>query len=154
MNSEFIDETSFRPDVLSLEYVKEHGVLYSDDVFYLDDFKSCVLYDKDPKLGGKPFTGLLYELDDNGILRYYKYYTEGFDDGEYVEFYDSGAIASYCIMKYGAFVDKLYEWHRNGKLKYFKEIDKNRKQIITIRFDDAGNIVFLMEKGEIKIDKE
>ncbi len=56
-----MNELNFRPDVLSLEYVKEHGVLYSDDVFYFDDFKSCVLFDKDPKLGGKPFTGLLYE---------------------------------------------------------------------------------------------
>lgn len=149
-----MNELNFCPDVLSLEYVKEHGVLYLDDVFYFDDFKSCVLFDKDPKLGGKPFTGLLYELYNNGMPRYYQYYIEGFEDGEYVEFYDSGAIASYCIKKYGAFVDKVYEWHRNGKLKYFKEIDKNRRQIRTISFDDAGNIIFLMEKGEIKIDKE
>ena len=148
-----MNELSFRPDVLSLEYIKEHGVLYSEDVFYCDDYGSGALFDKDPKLGGKPFTGLLYELDNNGDLRYYKYYTEGFDDGEYVEFYDSGAIASYCIMKNAAFVGKLYEWHRNGKLKCFKEIDENRKQIRTIRFDDAGNIIFLMEKGKIKINK-
>ena len=65
-----MNELDFRPDVLSLEYVKEHGALYSDDVFYLDDFETGVLFDKDPKLDGKPFTGLLYELDDNGILRY------------------------------------------------------------------------------------
>ena len=86
--------------------------------------------------------------------RYYQYYIEGFEDGEYVSFYDSGAIASYCIKKYGAFVDKVYEWHRNGKLKCFEEVDKDRRHLRTIRFDDAGNIVFLMEKGEIKIDKE
>ncbi|MCR4766847.1 MAG: hypothetical protein K5875_02700 [Saccharofermentans sp.] len=148
-----MNELSFRPDVLPLKYIKEHGVLYSEDIFYCDDYESGALFDKDPKFGGKPFTGLLYELDSNGNLRYYKYYTEGFDDGEYVAFYDSGAIASYCVMKNAAFVGKLYKWHRNGKIKSFKEIDENRKHIRTVRFDDAGNIIFLMEKGKIIIDK-
>ncbi len=75
---------NFKPDVLSLEYVKEHGTLYDEYIFYSKDEECEPLYDKSPALGGKPFTGLLYELDMKGNPRYYKYYKEGFGDGEYV----------------------------------------------------------------------
>lgn len=146
-------ELDFKPNILSPEYIKEHGVLYDEDVFYSEDYEWEALYDKAPELGGKPFTGLLYELDMNGIIRYYQYYKDGFGDGEYVEFYDNGAVASYCIMKEFAFVDKLYQWHKNGVLKSFNEIDKKRRYIKTIHFDEDGNMIFLMEKGKVKIDK-
>lgn len=122
--------------------------------FYSEDYECEALCDKAPELGGKPFTGLLYELDMNGVLRYYQYYKDGFGDGEYVTFYDSGAVASYCIMKGFAFVGKIYEWHRNGKLKSFKEVDENRRHIKTVKLDNAGNIIFLMEKGKIKVNKK
>lgn len=144
---------NFKPDVLSLEYVKEHGTLYDEYIFYSEDEECEPLYDKSPALGGKPFTGLLYELDMKGNPRYYKYYKEGFGDGEYVSFYNTGAIASYCIMKGSAFVGKLYEWHRNGKLKSFKEVDDKRRHIKTVKLDNDGNIIFLMEKGKVKVDK-
>lgn len=148
-----MNELDFRPDVLSPEYVKENGTLYDENVFYSIDEGYYELYDKNPELGGKPFTGLLYELDMNGILRYYKYYREGYGDGEYVTFYDNGAVASYCIMKGVAFDRKLYKWHRNGKLKLFKELDENRRHIKTVKLDNDGNIIFLMEKGKVKIGK-
>ena len=63
-------DLDFKPDVLSVEYVKEHGVLYNEYIFYSENEECDQLYDKDPSLGGKPFTGLLYELDCNGVLRY------------------------------------------------------------------------------------
>lgn len=113
--------------------------------FYCEDYEWEVLCDRAPERGGKPFTGLLYELDMNGNLRYYK---EGFGDGEYVSFYNTGAI-----MKGSAFVGKLYEWHRNGKLKSFKEVDDKRRHIKTVKLDNDGNIIFLMEKGKVKVDK-
>ena len=148
-----MNELDFHPNVLSLEYVKEHGILYAEDVFYCEDYEWEELCDRAPERGGKPFTGLLYELDMKGNLRYYKYYKEGFGDGEYVSFYNTGAIASYCIMKGAAFVGKLYEWHRNGKLKSFKEVDDKRRHIKTVKLDNDGNIIFLMEKGKVKVDK-
>lgn len=50
---------NFKPDILSLEYVKEHGTLYHEYTFSEDE--ECEpLYDKSPALGGMPFTGLLY----------------------------------------------------------------------------------------------
>ena len=98
----------FHPNLLSPEHVKEHGTLYDEYIFYSEDEECGPLYDKLPALGGKPFTGLLYELDIEGNLRYYQYYKDGFGDGEYITFYDNGAVASYCIMKGFSFVGKLY----------------------------------------------
>ncbi len=143
----------FKPEVLSKEYVKEHGTLYDEYIFYSENEECEPLYDKSPELGGKPFTGLLYELNMEGNLRYYLYYKDGFSDGEYVSFYDNGAVASYCIMKGFAFSGKLYKWHRNGKLKSFREVDEKRRHIKTVKLDNDGNIIFLAEKGKVKIDK-
>ena len=61
----------FHPNLLSPEHVKEHGTLYDEYIFYSEDEECGPLYDKLPALGGKPFTGLLYELDIEGNLRYY-----------------------------------------------------------------------------------
>ncbi len=143
----------FKPDVLSSEYVKEHGTLYDDYVFYSENEECEALFDKKPELGGKPFTGLLYELDMDGILRWYQYYKDGFGDGEYVTFYDNGAVASYRKMEGFGFYDKAYEWHRNGRLKRFDEKDDNRRHIRIIRFDENGNITLWIENGITKIDK-
>ena len=143
----------FKPDVLSSEYVKEHGTLYDDYVFYSENEECEALFDKKPELGGKPFTGLLYELDMDGILRWYQYYKDGFGDGEYVAFYDNGAVATYCIMKGFSFFGKLHKWHRDGRLKSFHEKDDNHRYIRTIEFDENGNITYWQENGIIKIDK-
>lgn len=142
---------NFKPDVLSLEYVKEHGTLYDEYIFYSEDEECEPSYDKSPALGGKPFTGLLYELDIEGNLRYYQYYKDGFGDGEYVTFYDNGAVASHCIMKDFSFVGKLYKWYRNGRLKCFYEKGKNRRYIRTIKFDENGNVTLLVENGVTKV---
>lgn len=143
----------FKPDVLSLEYVKEHGTLYDGCVFYSDNPEWEALFDKKPELGGKPFTGLLYELYLNGNLRWYQYYKDGFGDGEYVVFYDNGAVASYCIMKGFSFFGKLHKWYIDGRLESFHEKDDNDKYIRTIRFDENGNITYWLENGIKKIDK-
>ena len=142
---------NFKPDVLSLEYVKEHGTLYDEYIFYSEDEECEPLYDKSPALGGKPFTGLLYELDIEGNLRYYQYYKDGFGDGEYVTFYDNGAVASHCIMEGFSFVGKLHKWYRNGRLKCFYEKGKNRRYIRTIKFDENGNVTLLVENGVTKV---
>lgn len=143
----------FHPNLLSPEHMKEHGALYDEYIFYSEDEECGPLYDKSPALRGKPFTGLLYELDIEGNLRYYQYYKDGFADGEYVTFYDNGAVASHCIMKGFSFVGKLYKWYRNGRLKCFYEKGQNRGYIRTIKFDENGNITLLVENGKTKIEK-
>lgn len=139
----------FKPEVLSKEYVEEHGVPFDDD-FYQDDWQLEELYDKDPELGGKPFTGLLYKVC-NDVLVYYQFYKDGFGDGEAVRFYDTGELKSYYIKRQGTFKSKLYEWFQNGKLGYYCETDKNRRTVNAIRCDEEENIVLLIENGKVKI---
>jgi antitoxin component YwqK of YwqJK toxin-antitoxin module len=136
----------FKPEVLSKEYVKEHGVPYDDDVFYQDDYHIGALYDGLPELGGKPFTGLLYELYNDKLI-YYQFFTDGYGNGEFVRFYETGNVASYSIMKKDSFLSISYCWYKNGKLKSFSEVDKKRNYINSIKYDEDGNITLLIRNG-------
>ena len=149
------NELKLNPRLLSPEYVKRHGVRYDESIMYSEDYETTPLYDKDPSSGGKLFTGLLYDLyHDSDVISWYKYYTDGYGDGEYVCFYDNGSVSSYCIMEGYGFVGKLYEWHQNGRLKSYDEKDDNDRYIKAIHWDENGNITFLLENGECIIDKE
>lgn len=136
----------FKPDVLSKEYVKEHGVPYDDDVFYQDDYHIGALYDRLPELGGTPFTGLLYELYNDKLI-YYQFFTDGYGDGEFVRFYETGNVASYCIMKKDSFLSTSYCWYKNGKLKSFSEVDEKRNYINSIKYDEDGSVTLLIKNG-------
>ena len=149
------DELKFTPQLLSLEYVKKHGVRYDENIMYCWDDETTPLYDKDPELGGKLFTGLLYDcFYDSDMISWYEYYTDGYGDGEYVCFYDNGAVSSYCIMDGYGFVGKLYKWHKNGRLKAYDEKDDHNRYIKTIHWDEDGNITYLSENGSCIINKE
>lgn len=136
----------FKPKVLSKEYVKEHGVPYDDDVFYQDDYHIGALYDRLPELGGTPFTGLLYELYNDKLI-YYQFFTDGYGDGEFVRFYETGNVASYCIMKKDSFLSTSYCWYKNGKLKSFSEVDEKRNYINSIKYDEDGSVTLLIKNG-------
>lgn len=154
MQMEKMNEIDFKPLVLAPEKIKAYGVRYDESIFYCWDDETTPLYDKDPSLGGKLFTGLLYDyFCDSDDISWYEYYTEGYGDGEYVTFYPNGKIASYCIMKGYAFIGKLYKWHENGKLKAFSEKDENNKYIKSIEWNENGDIVYLLEDGVVKINK-
>ncbi|MBE6867353.1 MAG: hypothetical protein E7494_01175 [Ruminococcus albus] len=148
------DEIKFTPQLLSPEYVKQHGVRYDESIMYCEDYETTPLYDKDPASGGKLFTGLLYDFYyDSDMISWYEYYTDGYGDGEYVCFYDNGAVSSYCIMEGYGFVGKLYKWHKNGRLKSYDEKDDNDRYIKTVRLDEDGNITYLLENGHCIINK-
>lgn len=66
--------------------------------------------------GGRPFTGLTYELFDNGRISYYCYYVNGFPEGDFVKFYADGTICSISKMKRGQSAEKT-EWYQDGKIK-------------------------------------
>ena len=139
----FDDELKFTPQLLSPEYVKQHGVRYDENIMYCWDDETTPLYDKDPASGGKLFTGLLYDFYyDSDMISWYKYYTDGYGDREYVCFYDNGAVSSYCIM------------HKNGRLKEYVEKDDRDRNIKRIRWDKDGNITYLVENGSCLINRE
>ena len=66
--------------------------------------------------GGKPFTGITYELYDNGRIVYYCYYVNGFPEGDFVRFYRDGTIRSISKMKRGRCTETT-EWYQDGQVK-------------------------------------
>ena len=61
-------------DLLSYDAAMEH---------VLDDFEAC---------GGKPFSGLTYELTRTRRIAWYGWYKDGVPDGERVDFRPDGSI--------------------------------------------------------------
>lgn len=144
----------FKPNILSGEYIIEQGVCYNDD-FFQDDWQIGPLYDKSPEFGGKPFTGLLYKFY-NDTLIYYQFFKDGFAEGEHVRFYKTGELESYCFWKTDSsgkitYASRTYTWFKNGKLKSFREVDEKKKCVNGIRYDERGDIVFLVEDGIAKV---
>lgn len=68
--------------------------------------------------GGKPFTGLAYELYENGNLAYYCYYKNGFKEGNYVKFHHNGKVKSIDYMIKGQTRGIRKIWYESEELKY------------------------------------
>lgn len=100
--------------VLDKEYVLAHGVDFEE---LSGEYCSDRILDKPEDEGGKPFTGLAYELYNNNELAYYCFYKDGFDHGDFVEFYENGNIESVQYMEYGRISGKEETWFESGKLK-------------------------------------
>ena len=107
-------------NILTKEYVIKNGVDYEE---LFNEYCSDRILDKSEEEGGKPFTGLVYELYNNEQLQYYCFYKDGFEHGEYVEFYENGNIQSVQYMKYGSIVGKEEVWFNNGKPKSIGEYE-------------------------------
>lgn len=132
--------TEKMPEFLSFDYVKANGVLYDEYVMPEYEEPFTRLYDKPIESGGKPFTGLLYELYENGNVRYYSMYEDGYQKGEYVSFYYEGTPWSYTIMYNGAFTGIAYHWYPDGKLKKRLERFGNSRHYKVVEYDENGNI--------------
>ena len=107
-------------DILTKEYVLNNGVDFEE---LWNEYCSDRILDKPEDEGGKPFTGLVYELYNSGILAHYCFYKEGFSHGEYVKFYKSGNIKSRQYMKYGVITGEEEIWFENGMLKSVAEYE-------------------------------
>lgn len=125
-------------DVLSKEYVLEHGMDF-DEKLWFTSYSDEVL-DNPEAEGGKPFTGLAYELYNNGTIAYYCYYKNGFKEGPYIKFYSNGKVKSTDCMKKGQTRGIRKIWYENGELKYEGEF----KFGICLKYtewDKQGNII-------------
>lgn len=107
-------------NILTKEYVMKNGVDYEE---LCNEYCSDRILDKSEEEGGKPVTGLVYEIYNNGQLSYYCFYKDGFEHGKYVEFYENGNIQSVQYMKYGSIVGKEETWFKNGILKSVGEYE-------------------------------
>lgn len=131
--------------ILPNEYVLEHGVSeYSlASEFYYDEngmYHYDRAFDKPMDEGGKPYTGIAYR-DDGGARVHYLEYKDGYDDGEEVLFYDSGALKSY----WSDDEDYGYEWYENGILKketYLLFTRRDTDERMTREYDESGKLMF------------
>lgn len=100
--------------ILDKEYVLTHGVNFEE---LAGGYCSDRILDKEEEDGGKPFTGLTYELYRNNKLAYYSFYKDGFPNGDFIQFYENGNIKKVQYMKYGRVAGIEETWFESGRLK-------------------------------------
>lgn len=125
-------------DVLSKEYVFEHGIDF-DEGLWFTSYSDEVL-DNPEEEGGKPFTGLAYELHDNGNIAYYCYYQNGFKKGYYIKFHYNGKVKSTDNMIKGQTRGIRKIWYESEELKFEGEF-KFGVCLKYIEWDKQGNII-------------
>lgn len=92
-------------------YADGHGFDYSGaDAAFL-------YYGGDEPGGGKPFTGLYYELYPNGTLELYSQYQDGLPAGDCFEFYENGEIKAYSYISRDRLHRYSYSFDEKGNLK-------------------------------------
>jgi len=113
-------------------YIKEHGVSYYSlaDEYYYDEngfYHYERMFDKPMEEGGKPFTGVAFEVyEDSDQIGFYTELKDGYDFGDYVGFYENGALRFYTRMDEKEHY--TYEWYENGILKKMVEFYRKRGQ--------------------------
>lgn len=137
--------------ILSWDDVIENGKEWDDDIEWDScGYRVCDISDEEEI----PITGLLYELFQDGSLKWYRYYEDGLGAGPAVtffpsgelsqygcyEWYESGQIKSYYIYQNNAGVEESYEWYENGVIKNYTCRDKRGFAVKYIEYDEAGNI--------------
>lgn len=124
-------------NILTKEYVLDNGVNLEE---LWNEYCSDRILDKPEDEGGKPFTGLVYELYSNNEIDYYCFYKDGFEHGDYVEFYENRNIKSIQYMEYGTIVGKEETWFESGSLKSVAEY----KYGVCLRlkeWNEEGNLI-------------
>ncbi len=71
----------------SMERIKSIGVDFNC-LWY--SYDGSFILDNPEDEGGKPFSGVAYELYQNGNLAYYRFYQNGLSHGVYRSFYENG----------------------------------------------------------------
>lgn len=117
-------------EIISLNGVEGSEDAYEDDHGFIYEGKhaSVLYYGGDAFNGGRPFTGLYYELYDTGELELYSYYNNGVPVKNMFTFYKKGTVKSY---------------------HYFSE---DRMNDYFYKFDEAGNLIQadIWENGNLK----
>ena len=102
-------------DHLSRDYVIEHGKEFGEDLWW-DPCDGWFIYDDKEEVN---YTGLSYEVYENGRLMYYNNIKDGLEEGIQIEFYPSGELESYSICHKRKNIEIFYEWYENGKIRMY-----------------------------------
>ncbi|MBT2572949.1 toxin-antitoxin system YwqK family antitoxin [Bacillus sp. ISL-51] len=128
----------------SMRDIKENGVDFEDLWF---SSESDEILDNPEDEGGKPFSGLAYELYPNGNIIYFTEYKDGLAHGLTREFFENGNKKNEKNYRYGQLKGINVTWFEDGS----KKSEQHYEHSILIsekQWDKEGNVI-----QEYKIDK-
>lgn len=139
-------------DILSSSVVKKEGILFDDERFSFESYwengfnhYERLFYTNEN--GEKaPFTGLLYELYPNGLVSGYSFYKDGYEEGQNVDFYDTGVVSKYICFRRATVKALIIKWFRNGTISEVMELTDHGRHKKFIEYDKNGNII---RQGEV-----
>lgn len=106
------------------EIISQGGIEGSEEAYDREDgFEysghncSLLYYGGDEFNGGKPFTGLYYELYENGKLESYCMYQNGMLKGNGYSFYESGKMKAYRFFSEDGLNNFCYHFDENENLE-------------------------------------
>lgn len=126
-------------DILNKEYVVKNGVEFERSLGYGGPYDlGIVEYDEANQ--EKLFTGLAYDLHENGNVESYFFVDNGVGQGANISFYLNGNIKRVGNMDKSASEGEQLEYYENGQLKSVTNCIAGRAMTFT-KYDENGNIV-------------
>ncbi|WP_029707793.1 toxin-antitoxin system YwqK family antitoxin [Bacillus safensis] len=125
-------------DILSKKVVLESGTEFEKSLEYGGPYELAIV---EYTSGGEEqlFTGLAYDMYENGHLESYFYVEKGIKQGKYVEFYPNGFVKKIGYMRKNAVDGYQVEFFENGNKKYECECIAGR-EMTYIKYDTEGNV--------------
>ncbi|MGE6625925.1 toxin-antitoxin system YwqK family antitoxin [Bacillus pumilus] len=125
-------------DILTKKLVVESGVEFEKSLEYGGPYELAIV---EYTQGGKEklFTGLAYDMYENGHLENYFYVEKGIKQGKYVEFYPNGSVKKIGYMRKNTTEGYQVEFFENGNKKYECECIAGR-EMTYIKYDKEGNV--------------
>ena len=126
-------------NILTKEYIVQNGVEFENHLGYggPNDL-GIVEYTDDNK--EKLFTGIAYDIYENGNIESYFYVENGVKQGKYVEFFLNGNIKLIGNMDKSSADGYQVEFYENGAKKYESEYIAGREMTFK-KYDIDGNIM-------------
>ena len=126
-------------DILTKEFIIKNGTEFEEYLEYGGPYDlGIVEYTEDGK--EKLFTGLAYDIYENGNIESYFYVDNGVKQGKYVEFFPNGNIKRIGNMNKSSAEGYQVEFFENGTKKYESECIAGREMIFK-KYDEQGNII-------------
>lgn len=126
-------------EILSKEYIIKNGVEFEEYLGYGGPYElGIVEYSEEGE--EKLYTGLAYDLYENGNVESYLFVKEGVKQGRIVSFYPNGNVKSIGNMNKGAAEGYQVEYFENNVKKYESECCAGREMTFT-KYDENGNII-------------
>ncbi|UTR14855.1 hypothetical protein MM221_20320 [Salipaludibacillus sp. LMS25] len=126
-------------DILTKEYIIQNGLEFEKCLEYGGPYDlGIVEYTDDGK--EKLFTGLAYDIYENGNIESYFYVDNGVKQGKYVEFYPNGNIKRIGNMNKNSAEGYQVEYFENKAKKYESECSAGREMTFK-KYDEQGNII-------------